>query len=130
MTFAVQSDWDSGFTGEATVTNTGDFPINEWAVEFNIGREITSFWSAKLIGTAGTAYTVENADWNSAIPVGGSVTFGFNAQPGGVHHLHADIRSISLGGRIPPTPAPDPDPEPTPDPEPEPTPEPEPEPDS
>ena len=43
VSFVVQSDWGSGFTAEAEITNTGDVQINGWTLEFELDRDITSF---------------------------------------------------------------------------------------
>ncbi|SVC80404.1 uncharacterized protein METZ01_LOCUS333258, partial [marine metagenome] len=47
--FTIQNDWNSGFTGEAEITNLADYPINSWELEFKIEQEISSFWNAELI---------------------------------------------------------------------------------
>ena len=79
---SVQSDWGSGFTAEARITNVGNHPINSWELEFEIDQEISSFWNAELIGREGNLYTVRHVGWNQSVPVGGSVVFGFSATPG------------------------------------------------
>lgn len=95
--FTVQSDWGSGFTGEAKITNLTDRPINSWEFEFEL--EISSFWNAELIHRHGNHYTVRSVEWNQSIPAGESVVFGFSASPGGRAQLspsHLMLNGISL----------------------------------
>ena len=85
--FTIQNDWNSGFTGEAEITNLADYPINSWELEFKIEQEISSFWNAELIKREGNHYTVSHSGWNQSIPVGGSVKFGFSAIPGNLKSI-------------------------------------------
>lgn len=85
--FTIQNDWNSGFTGEAEITNLADYPINSWELEFKIEQEISSFWNAELIKREGNHYTVRHSGWNQSIPVGGSVKFGFSAIPGNLKSI-------------------------------------------
>ncbi len=96
VTFAVQSDWSTGFTGEFVIANVGDFPINGWTMEFDLDRNITNFWNAQLVRREGQRYTVIHDDWNQAIPINGYTTFGFQADPGGT--VVADVTNIQLNG--------------------------------
>ena len=97
--FTVQSDWGSGFTGEAKITNLANHPINSWEFEFELEEEISSFWNAELVHRDGNHYTVRNVDWNQSIPAGESVVFGFSASPGGLAQLSPSglvLNGISL----------------------------------
>lgn len=85
--FTIQNDWNSGFTGEAEITNLADYPINSWELEFKIEQEISSFWNAELIKREGNHYTVRHSGWNQSIPIGGSVKFGFSAIPGNLKSI-------------------------------------------
>ncbi len=87
VNFTIQNDWNSGFTGEAEITNLADYPINSWELEFKIEQEISSFWNAELIKREGNHYTVRHSGWNQSIPVGGSVKFGFSAIPGNLKSI-------------------------------------------
>jgi len=97
--FSIQSDWNSGFTAEAKITNLADHPINSWELEFEIEQEISSFWNAELVSREGNHYTVRHAGWNQSIPAGESVTFGFSATPGTLETInpsHLALNGISL----------------------------------
>ncbi|MFJ2115079.1 MULTISPECIES: endo-1,4-beta-xylanase [unclassified Streptomyces] len=79
VTYAVQSQWSSGFTAGVTVRNTGSAPINSWTLKWSwpAGQSVTSAWNA-TVTQSGTQATAVNASHNAAIPAGGSATFGFN----------------------------------------------------
>ncbi|MFZ4373627.1 MAG: cellulose binding domain-containing protein, partial [Mycobacterium sp.] len=61
-TYAVSSDWGSGFTGNVTVA-AGPTALNGWTVSFNTPAEITNLWNGVISSHVGTAYVVTNADW-------------------------------------------------------------------
>ncbi|MBO3741293.1 GH12 family glycosyl hydrolase domain-containing protein [Actinoplanes flavus] len=76
--------WNTGFTANVTLANTGNSAVNGWALNFTLpsGQSVTGSWNAALSGTSG-AITARNAGHNGAIPAGGSTTFGFQGTYGG-----------------------------------------------
>ena len=48
--YSVTNQWNSGFTANVTVTNTGTAPINGWKVNWTWGgnQQITSLWNGTL----------------------------------------------------------------------------------
>jgi cellulase/cellobiase CelA1 len=70
--------WNTGFTANVTVANTGSTPVNGWTLGFTLpsGQTITSSWNATLTGSSG-AVTARNVTWNGGIPANGSQSFGF-----------------------------------------------------
>jgi cellulase/cellobiase CelA1 len=74
------SSWDTGFTANLTVTNTGASAVNGWAVTFTLpaGQTITNGWNATYSANSGQV-TATNMPFNASIPPGGMVTFGFQA---------------------------------------------------
>ncbi|MEI7546056.1 MAG: Calx-beta domain-containing protein, partial [Mycobacteriaceae bacterium] len=80
-TYAVSSDWGSGFTGNVTVA-AGPTALNGWTVSFNTPAEITNLWNGVISSHIGTAYVVTNADWNSQVGAGQTTSFGFQATTG------------------------------------------------
>lgn len=82
VTFQATSDWGSGFTGQVTARNTGTAALTNWTVEFDFAGQITSLWDGNIVSHVGNHYVVTHAGWNSSIPAGGTVTFGFNGTPG------------------------------------------------
>jgi hypothetical protein len=74
------STWDTGFTANLTVTNTGGGAVNGWAFRFTLpaGQTITNGWNATYSPNSGQV-TATNLPHNASIPPGGTVTFGFQA---------------------------------------------------
>ncbi len=85
--------WNSGFTANVTVTNTGSSTVNGWSLGFTLpaGQSITSSWNAGLTGSSG-AVTARNVDWNRSIPPNGTASFGFQGTYSGTNTRPSDIR--------------------------------------
>ena len=84
VTYVESARWNTGYTGEITVHNASDAPVDDWTVEFSLpdGSRIHELWNASLAGTA-EGYTITPPRWGAAVPAGGEYSFGFNG-------LHAD----------------------------------------
>jgi chitodextrinase len=80
VTYTVSNQWDTGFTANVTVTNTGTRPTTSWKVTWTWAgnQQITNIWSA-ADSRSGQNETVTNAGYNGVIPPGGSTSFGFQA---------------------------------------------------
>jgi hypothetical protein len=80
-------DWDTGFTGDLTLTNTGTTAINGWTLEFDFTGNIdpAQIWSAQIVSHVGNHYVIQNAAWDATIAPGQSITFRFNADYGADH---------------------------------------------
>ncbi|WP_127542830.1 beta-1,3-glucanase family protein [Actinoplanes sp. OR16] len=100
------SDWGTGWQDEVTISNTGASAMTSWKVEFDLpaGASIGSFWEAEM-AASGTHRTFTNRSWNGAIPVGGTVTFGFVGTGG--QPLNCLLNGVPCGGEAasPTTPA-------------------------
>jgi hypothetical protein len=88
--------WNTGFTANITVANTGTAAVNGWTLGFTLpsGQSITGSWNAALTGSSG-AITARNAAFNGAIPAGGNTSFGFQGTYSGTF---ARPSSFSLNG--------------------------------
>ncbi len=77
-TYAVQSDWGSGFVGGVTVRNSGSSAISGWRVTWTYGgnQQISNSWGA-TVAQSGSSVTASNASWNGALGAGASTSFGF-----------------------------------------------------
>ncbi|MCY0966707.1 glycoside hydrolase family 9 protein [Parathalassolituus penaei] len=77
--FDVTSEWNSGFTGQVTITNTSSTTINGWNTYwvFNDGSTFANGWSANY-SSNGNSVSASAMSWNSSIAPGASVIFGFN----------------------------------------------------
>jgi hypothetical protein len=80
--FTVTSDWGSGFTGQLTVKNSTASAITNWQLAFEFPANITQIWDATIVSRTGSHYVLKNAGYNSVIPAGGTLAFGFNGSPG------------------------------------------------
>ncbi|GIJ44223.1 hypothetical protein Val02_11090 [Virgisporangium aliadipatigenens] len=73
------NDWNTGFTGTVTVTNTGSSTVNGWTLvwTFANGQKVTQAWGAKVSQPAAQV-TATNESYNGTIAPGASTSFGFN----------------------------------------------------
>lgn len=80
--YAVTQDWGSGFQAQVRLDNQQAVNVPNWRLDFDFAPSITSIWDAQVVSHVGTHYVVTNAGWNSALAAGGTVSFGFVANPG------------------------------------------------
>ena len=90
--YAVETDWDGGFSGKITVTNTTEDTLEDWTVEFDFARDITSIWNADIESDTENHYVITNKGYNEKIAPGESVTFGFNGENGTVDNVPAEYK--------------------------------------
>lgn len=86
VSFAVSSDWGSGFSAKVSIKNNGATSIAGWKLEFDLAASIDSIWNAQIVSHTGSHYVVKDAAYNRTIASGATVSFGFNGSPG---HLTA-----------------------------------------
>jgi beta-glucosidase len=79
------SDWSNGFTATVAVTNTSA-ALSAWSLQWTWpgGQKVTQAWSAR-VAQSGATVTATGEAWNTALPAGGSVSFGFNASHTGTN---------------------------------------------
>ncbi|AEV82093.1 glycosyl hydrolase [Actinoplanes sp. SE50] len=84
VTYTVGSRWNSGFTGDVEIRNTGGSAIDGWTLRFAFpsGQRLASGWSGTWTQTGATV-TVTDAGWNRSIAAGATVSLGFNGTLGG-----------------------------------------------
>jgi poly(hydroxyalkanoate) depolymerase family esterase len=72
--------WNTGFTENITITNTGASAINGWSLVFTLpnGQTITSGWNATYAPSSGRV-TARDATQNAVIAPNASITIGFQA---------------------------------------------------
>jgi Glycosyl hydrolase family 12/Cellulose binding domain len=72
--------WNTGFTADVTVANTGSSPINGWTLTWSFpgNQHVTSAWNA-TVSQSGAAVTARNMSYNGSVSPGGSTAFGFQA---------------------------------------------------
>ena len=82
--FNVSSDWKQAFNGEIIITNISEQTIEDWSLEFDFDKNISSFWTADIVSHEGNHYSIVNKGYNANIAPGASVSLGFRGEPGGV----------------------------------------------
>lgn len=104
-TFALTSDWGTGFGGQVTIANTGSTPVTNWSLSFNWDRSITQIWDGTISSHVGNQYMITNAGWNATIAPGGTVAFGFDGTAGNVGSdvpTNYALDGVPLGASTPP----------------------------
>src|SRR5690349_15495197 len=77
VTYAANS-WNTGFTGDVTITNTGTTPVAGWTLTFSFpnGQLVTGSWNTALT-QRGATVSAANVSHNAGIAAGGTASFGF-----------------------------------------------------
>ncbi|SDR23187.1 cellulose binding domain-containing protein [Thermostaphylospora chromogena] len=72
--------WDTGFTADISITNTGTSAIDGWTLVFTLpaGQSITSGWNATYSPSSGQV-SARNVSHNATIAPGATVNIGFQA---------------------------------------------------
>lgn len=83
-TATVVNNWGSGYQLDVTITNSGSTAVNSWNVTLTFSKnpQRTGGWNA-TIGGSGNLVTASNVNWNGAIAVGSSVSFGLQGNHDG-----------------------------------------------
>jgi hypothetical protein len=107
-TFTVSNDWGSGFQAALRLDNHQATAVANWRLEFDLPANITSIWNAQIASRAGNHYVITGASWNSQLPAGGAIDFGFVAAPGGASSRPSNyvLNGQPLDGTTPPPPPP------------------------
>ena len=90
--YIVNSDWNTGFSGTITIINKDDKPLEDWTLEFNFGKEISNLWNGKMEASGDGHYVVQNVGYNSNIPAGGEISFGFVGKNGARDICPTDLK--------------------------------------
>ena len=77
VAYALDDQWNSGFTANVTIVNDEAVAFDEWTLEFDYTSQIESIWSAQIVSQSGGHYVITGASWNDDLPVGASTSFGF-----------------------------------------------------
>jgi len=96
-TYKISNEWNTGLTGEITVTNSGSSAVNGWSIgwQYNTNR-LSGSWNANVSGS--NPYTASNLSWNGNLQPGQSATFGFQVDKrGGSAEIPAFSGSICSG---------------------------------
>ncbi|XTZ14702.1 GH12 family glycosyl hydrolase domain-containing protein [Micromonospora echinospora] len=82
--YAPTNTWNTGYTAEVTVTNTGATPVTGWTLAYPLpaGQQVTGSWNATVTQN-GSTVTARNLSYNATISPGASVTFGHQVSTSG-----------------------------------------------
>lgn len=85
MTYTV-NQWNTGFTAQLEVANTGTAALDGWTLGFTFpsGQQVTQYWSSEIV-QSGAQVTATNAPWNGQLAPGGAVQIGFNGAYSGTN---------------------------------------------
>ena len=94
ITFRLNSLWDAGYNAEIEITNTGQESIYEWVLSMNRPMGLAENWhnGGRLAHQDASETTIGSLDWNSYIPVGGSVSLWLYGTHEGVMPIPTDYR--------------------------------------
>jgi Cellulose binding domain len=96
------SSWDTGYTGQYTITNDGTTAVSGWTLAFMlpVGTSLASLWDGSYTHTGGQV-SVTNESWDATISPGRSVSVGFVTKSSGQLGQPADctINGASCQGR-------------------------------
>ena len=110
VSYNVTSTWDTGFTADVKIKNTGD-ALSNWTVTWDMPNEqrITGFWNGQYQQT-NNKITVAPADWNRTIAAASQLQFGFNASHIGLNNAPGNIsvNGVKCTGQVNPPPPPPP----------------------
>ncbi|GAB7040008.1 MULTISPECIES: glycoside hydrolase family 6 protein [Catenuloplanes] len=92
------NQWNSGFTGNLTVTNLGDPITSGWNITWTWAgnQQVTQGWNGE-ISQSGTSVTVRNPSWAASLGTNASVNPGFQATYSGTNTAPT---SFSLNGTV------------------------------
>jgi len=100
--FSIDNEWSSGYVASITIKNDTTTAINSWNVSWQFSsNRMTSGWNANFSGT--NPYTATNLSWNGSIPVGQSISFGFQADKNGGAAERPVISGAACSGTTPST---------------------------
>jgi hypothetical protein len=90
------NDWNTGFTANITITNTGTTTLDGWTLRFTFpgAQQIGQGWSA-VWSQSGANVTATNMSYNGILEAGDSISIGFNGTHSGSNPLPT---SFSLNG--------------------------------
>jgi hypothetical protein len=123
--FRTVSSWDSGYTGQYTLTNGGSDTAHGWDLSFDLpaGAKVTSLWNG-VSHQDGAHVTVKNESWNADLGPGQARQVGFTVEGKSATPTACQVNGASCSGDGgAPAPSPTDSPTKTP-PAPTPTPEP------
>ncbi|MBM7843479.1 cellulose binding domain-containing protein [Herpetosiphon giganteus] len=89
----VVNQWNTGFTGNLTITNLGAPISGGWTLTWNFANSqtISSSWNTVLTQTGSAVTAKHSADWNANIATNGTQSFGFIATHNGTNAVPSNF---------------------------------------
>lgn len=110
VTYTLVSEWDSGYTADIYIKNTGD-TVNDWIVAWDMpdGQTVKDGWNGTFKQTE-SHVDVTHAGWNRVVDKNGSLQFGFNGIHQGLNRIPGNLtlNGVKCGGQVDPPPPPPP----------------------
>jgi hypothetical protein len=105
--FRTVSSWDSGYTGQYTLTNSGTDTVHGWDLSFDLpaGAKVTSLWNG-VSHQDGTHVTVKNESWNADLAPGQERQVGFTVDGKATTPTACQVNGASCSGDGAPAPSP------------------------
>ncbi|MFV2084316.1 GH12 family glycosyl hydrolase domain-containing protein [Micromonospora sp. LOL_021] len=88
--------WNTGYTADVRVTNTGGGTINGWTLAYQLpaGQTVGNSWNA-TVTQSGSSVTARNVGWNGTLAPGATASFGYQASYSG---SYSSPSSFTLNG--------------------------------
>ncbi|MFL6055959.1 MAG: cellulose binding domain-containing protein [Actinoallomurus sp.] len=101
------SSWDSGYTGQYTLTNSGSDTVHGWDLSFDLpaGAKVTSLWNG-VSHQDGAHVTVKNESWNADLGPGQARQVGFTVDGKAAAPTACQLNGASCSGGGAPAPSP------------------------
>lgn len=108
VSYANESSWGTGYTGQYTITNSGSSSLTDWTLGFTLpsGSKVSSLWNGDDT-VSGNTVTVKQYGWDATIPAGQSVTVGFviDGATGAPSNCTIDGSACTAGSGASPSPS-------------------------
>jgi hypothetical protein len=107
VAYQTTTDWGTGFQAQITIYNDAPQPVGGWVLSLDFSRSIDTIWEASVSSHQDAHYVIQSAGWNTVIPAGGSVSFGFVGSPGNLTDGPSGFQ-VTSDGSVPVVPPPPP----------------------
>ena len=97
--YILDNDWETGFTARILLSNHTEEVLEDWTLEFDFDREITSIWNGVIEAHEGNHYVIKNAGHNANVVSGSAISFGFNGEGGTAENVpeNCELSSYAPG---------------------------------
>jgi endo-1,4-beta-xylanase len=98
-TYAIDNEWNTGFVASIIIKNDTGAAVYNWNINWQYANNrVTSSWNTNLSGS--NPYTATNISWNGNIPVGQSVSIGFQGEKNSGSAERPVVNGSVCGGSV------------------------------